>query len=74
LNVQVVEMTFRELEAQGHARGETVLGYYNLRIRDTDSVFKYEAPDKPVLNPPKDDKISIDPDRTRIVVISPFEN
>ena len=77
--LQTVEMTFRELEERGQQRGETVLGYYNLTRMSTASAnrafaTKYKAPDKPVLNPPKDLNITIHPDRTKIVVISPFEN
>jgi len=62
-----VWVTFRELEEIAHQRGETALGYYKLgrRPRERGHV---------ILNPPKNEKICLDVDILKVVVISAFEN
>ena len=83
-------VTFRELEERGHQRGDTVLGYYLINghlepesvstpatknggagKKTTNHGYKRSHV---VLNPPKNQKIPLDPDLIKVVVISSFEN
>ena len=68
-------MTFRELEEIAHMRGETAIGYYLTHgfIGPTDHRIR-TGRGRVILNPPKNEKIPLDPDCIRVVVISAFEN